>query len=359
MKLDFFSRLRLFDVLECVSVLNRDNGIMFTNTDRLDAIASLLRNSAYKRVKTEGLFHLYSVKSIDEINESVIIVSTHVDCERSITKCFFSRIDQYMMLGTFDNAITNAAIVYNMLQGKLPENVLIAFTGDEEEGGRGDGTLGVGHHHPGQNPKVAAAVQLGGVHQVFGDGVEVAHQEERGEGRGHLGEDDARVAVQPPQRRHQQVHGDHGHHHGHEEAGAHEGQEQLLAGVAELGDGVGREDGDDDLQHRLDDGGDDAVEVIPPEGDHLEDLGEVLPLPGGGDPPRRVGVHVRLGLEGGEDHPHEGEEHEQSADGEHDEHVPLVAVQVLAADAHGLDIGRLTHSPRPFSHPWRSGSGSR
>ena len=137
MKLDFFSRLRLFDVLECVSVLNRDNGIMFTNTDRLDAIASLLRNSAYKRVKTEGLFHLYSVKSIDEINESVIIVSTHVDCERSITKCFFSRIDQYMMLGTFDNAITNAAIVYNMLQGKLPENVLIAFTGDEEEGGRG------------------------------------------------------------------------------------------------------------------------------------------------------------------------------------------------------------------------------
>lgn len=133
----FRKRIKLIDVLERVSVLNRDNGIKFTNTERLDAIASLLRNSAYKRVKTEGLYHLYSAKPICEIKGPVIIVSTHVDCEYHITKCFFSIKDQYTLLGTFDNAITNAAIVYNMLSGNLPENVLVAFTGDEEENGRG------------------------------------------------------------------------------------------------------------------------------------------------------------------------------------------------------------------------------
>lgn len=41
------------------------------------------------------------------------------------------------MLGTFDNSITNAAIVYLMLSGDLPRNVIVAFTGDEEENSRG------------------------------------------------------------------------------------------------------------------------------------------------------------------------------------------------------------------------------
>ena len=127
----------LLNILDSISVLNRDNGKEFTNTERLDAIASLLSNSKYKRVETEGLFHLYSAKEVCDINEPVIIVSTHVDCERHITKCFSSIVDQNTLRGTYDNAITNAAIVYLMLSGNLPENVLIAFTGDEEENGRG------------------------------------------------------------------------------------------------------------------------------------------------------------------------------------------------------------------------------
>ena len=131
----------LLKVLERLSVLNRDNGFNFTNTDRLDAIASLLRHSAYKKVEADGLFHLYSKKPIADISGPVIIVSSHVDCERNITKCFWSREDEYTLLGTFDNAITNASITYNMLSGSLPETVLVAFTGDEEEGGRGSRDL--------------------------------------------------------------------------------------------------------------------------------------------------------------------------------------------------------------------------
>ena len=127
----------LMFVLEKVTVLNRDNSYIFTNTERLDAIASLLCGSAYKRIETDGLFHLYSRKPVSEIDEPVVIVSSHVDCERHITKCFAAKKEDNILLGTFDNAITNAAIVYLMLLGSLPENVLVAFTGDEEENSRG------------------------------------------------------------------------------------------------------------------------------------------------------------------------------------------------------------------------------
>ena len=127
----------LIDVLERVCVLNRDDGSVFTVTDRLDAIASLLRGSAYKRVDAAGLFHMYARRPAETLRSPVVLVSSHVDCERGITKCFSRRIDENTLLGTYDNAITNAAIVYLMRSGLLPDDVLIAFTGDEEENSRG------------------------------------------------------------------------------------------------------------------------------------------------------------------------------------------------------------------------------
>ena len=119
-------------VLQKISVLNRDNGTVFTNTERLDAIACLLRGSGYQRMNTGGLVQIYARKPAEELDSSVVIVSSHVDCEHHITKCFTQLIDADTMLGTFDNAITNAAILHLMLKGNLPDHVLVAFTGDEE-----------------------------------------------------------------------------------------------------------------------------------------------------------------------------------------------------------------------------------
>ena len=127
----------LISILKKISVLNRDNGFRFTDTRRLEAIASLLKESDYKRIEAEGLFHMYSRKPLAEINEPVVLVSSHVDCEYHITECFATFEDENNLRGTFDNSITNAAIVYLMLQGNLPDNVLVAFTGDEEEDSRG------------------------------------------------------------------------------------------------------------------------------------------------------------------------------------------------------------------------------
>lgn len=131
----------LITILQKLSVLNRDNGHVFTDTSRLDAIEELMQGSKYKIANTDGLFRMYSQVPVDQITGPVLIVSSHVDCEYHITKCFTKHVDENTLLGTFDNSITNAAIVYLMLSGNLPENVLVAFTGDEEENSRG--ALGV------------------------------------------------------------------------------------------------------------------------------------------------------------------------------------------------------------------------
>ena len=69
----------------------------------------------------------------------MIIISSHVDCEHKITDCFSEvcDTDNSLIKGTYDNLLTNASIVSLMLEGELPENVLIAFTGDEEVGSKG------------------------------------------------------------------------------------------------------------------------------------------------------------------------------------------------------------------------------
>lgn len=136
-------RTRLFEILSAVSVLNRDYNGRFTVTDRLDRIAALLQNGRYRRINTDGLFHLYASAPLEELRgKEVLVVSAHVDCEYSITRCFFQELGGGMLKGTFDNAVTNAAVLYQMLYGDLPGNVLIAFTGDEEYDSTGAIQLG-------------------------------------------------------------------------------------------------------------------------------------------------------------------------------------------------------------------------
>lgn len=133
--------MTLMETLDRLSVLNRDNGHIFTNTNRLEVIEECLWNSRYRKINPQGLFHLYSQLPVHKILESVVIVSSHVDCEEDITRCFTKVLEDGMLCGTYDNAITNAAITYLMLCGILPDNVLVAFTGDKEEDSHGASEL--------------------------------------------------------------------------------------------------------------------------------------------------------------------------------------------------------------------------
>ena len=127
----------VLNLLQEMNVLCRDDGRHFTDFARLTVIGEKLQNTPY--LCTDGsLCRIYSVKPLNEYaGQTVTLVSSHVDCERWITRCFSSRISDELLKGTYDNSITNTAILYLMLQGLLPDNVIVSFTGDEERNSGG------------------------------------------------------------------------------------------------------------------------------------------------------------------------------------------------------------------------------
>lgn len=118
-------------LLKEINVLCRDDGEQFTDTRRLEVIEKELRESEYI-LKSGNLFRLYSKKPVSEIEGKILLVSSHVDCEEDIKKCFSRDETAETLKGTYDNSITNAAILALMKEGTLPEEVIVAFTGDEE-----------------------------------------------------------------------------------------------------------------------------------------------------------------------------------------------------------------------------------
>lgn len=129
------------EILKAVSVVNKDNGKHFTRSNRLDRITELLWNSDYRRINADGLFHLYSKKPISQLPDKLFVVSCHVDCAYGLTECFAQEAEGGILKGTFDNAITCAAVIETMLTSALPDNVVIAFTGDEENNSNGANEL--------------------------------------------------------------------------------------------------------------------------------------------------------------------------------------------------------------------------
>lgn len=123
----------VYSILKRVTCMCRDDGKRFTDTLRLDEINQVLSGSVYRLAEQQGLFRLFAKRPLEEIKGPVVLVSSHVDCEEDINECFCKELDDVYLKGTFDNAATNAAVLSVMLEGSLPDNVLVAFTGDEEK----------------------------------------------------------------------------------------------------------------------------------------------------------------------------------------------------------------------------------
>lgn len=115
-------------ILERIAVRGEDDGEMFTNTARVDAIAECLKESCWKLYHDGDLAKIYVQRDFD-LEKPVVVVSSHVDmvAERCYAKC-----DDELWKGSFDNLITNAVIVACMKENAFNGNVIVAFTGDEE-----------------------------------------------------------------------------------------------------------------------------------------------------------------------------------------------------------------------------------
>ena len=122
-----------FDILRTVTVDCKDNGECFTVTDRVAVIERVLENTEYKLISRQPLALLYAKRQVCE-GDRVLLISSHIDCLH--VDCFCSD-DGDSLRGTFDNSFTNAALLWNMLHDKLPDNVVVAFTGNEESDSQG------------------------------------------------------------------------------------------------------------------------------------------------------------------------------------------------------------------------------
>lgn len=122
-----------FTRLNRINVPCRDDGERFTDLSRLEAVSAELQDTRYRLIAREPLFHLYGRKPLAELEDRLVVISTHADCVAEITRFFTRREPEGLLRGTFDNALTNFTAVELMRRGNLPDNVVVAFTGNEED----------------------------------------------------------------------------------------------------------------------------------------------------------------------------------------------------------------------------------
>ena len=127
------SNQNFFDILQAVTVDCKDNGERFTVTDRVMAIEQILEQTDYKLIGRQPLALLYSKREVRE-GDRALLISSHIDCV--YPRCFCTD-EGDCLRGTFDNSFTNAALLLNMVQDRLPDNVVVAFTGNEESDSKG------------------------------------------------------------------------------------------------------------------------------------------------------------------------------------------------------------------------------
>lgn len=120
--------IRLHDLVADLTVPCTDNGHRFTQNARLLRIQSALKESGYRLFGEMPLAYVYCQKEYS-VEKPTILISTHID---SLYIEYFTNLGENEIVGTFDNSATNAVAVYLMINNRLPPQVLVAFTGDEE-----------------------------------------------------------------------------------------------------------------------------------------------------------------------------------------------------------------------------------
>lgn len=123
----------LSSLLQLVTVDCKDNQHTFTSKERIYAIQKILDRSSYNLLHEGKLCYIYGKKPIQ--GESVVLISSHIDCVYD--RLFCRDYSEDLVQGTFDNSLTNACVLKNMLDDVFADNVIVAFTGNEEEDSEG------------------------------------------------------------------------------------------------------------------------------------------------------------------------------------------------------------------------------
>jgi len=135
---DTEKKAQLFSIYERylnqVNVPSADDGFRFTDFTRINEIKSILSSSVYHLKHDGKLSLIYQHQDFDPKKDSVVI-SSHIDSV--CPKHFTESLDDNTWAGSFDNSATNAAVLTLMTSELLSPQVMIAFTGDEENTSHG------------------------------------------------------------------------------------------------------------------------------------------------------------------------------------------------------------------------------
>lgn len=124
---------RYYEILTAINLSCESNEYRFFETEKLDAIKALLANSSYQLTENP-IFLLYKHVNFNH-TKPMILISCHID---SVCEAHFNReLNANEWVGSFDNSACNAATLLLMLENALNPQVVISFTGDEEESGNG------------------------------------------------------------------------------------------------------------------------------------------------------------------------------------------------------------------------------
>lgn len=124
------------EILQDLSHICRSSKTGFTDISRIEAIREELADTEYKETYSQdGVYSLWSKVPIDKLPKDVLIISSHIDTVPEITNCYSELNEETGILhGTYDNMITNTAAVIMMKEHDFPNNVVFAFSGEEETG---------------------------------------------------------------------------------------------------------------------------------------------------------------------------------------------------------------------------------
>ena len=116
-----------------LTVPSSDDQHQFVRTDRLDLITGALAATDWTLLADEPLAKVYGAPGFDGARPFVLI-SSHID---SVYGSFWARVVGDELHGTTDNSAGDGAVLRAMLDGRLPAQTLVSFTGDEEDESRG------------------------------------------------------------------------------------------------------------------------------------------------------------------------------------------------------------------------------
>ena len=121
------------ELLNRMAVPCRDDGRKFTDDARLKAIACELVGTQWRVWRSDSLCRIYAREGFDPMKPTLGF-SSHVDM---VAQRCYADCQGDVWRGSFDNLITNAALVWDMREDLFGPQVLVAFTGDEEEDSHG------------------------------------------------------------------------------------------------------------------------------------------------------------------------------------------------------------------------------